>query len=299
MERDSGQWHEMGEPATPAEKEALERVRSMLPDDQVTYAWSNVSLIDPSGRVDEIDLVLLCRQGLYLVELKGWHGTIEGDAQTWVTRTSTGKVRSRWPNPRLLTEAKVRRFAGTLRHLARGGQAGRIPRIEALVVMHGHDSVIDLDPLATNGVYALDGYGVTGLPKEQSFGRFLRSTLSSRAEIDPPTARVVRKVVERIGLRPAPKLRKIGQYEVHRDAEVLAEGPNWQDVVVEHPSFESTKMRLRLFDFSRGASKGDRSEIEAAARRDFKLTDGLNHPGIESPREFVPTDSGQIGRAHV
>lgn len=115
MERDSGHWHEMGEPATPAEKEALDKIRSMLPDNQVTAAWSNVSLVDQRGRVDEIDLVLLCRQGLYLVELKGWHGTIEGDAQNWVGRTSTGKIRSRWRNPRLLTEEKVRRFAGTLR----------------------------------------------------------------------------------------------------------------------------------------------------------------------------------------
>lgn len=119
----------MGEPATPAEKEALDKVRSMLPDNQVTATWSNVSLIDKAGRVDEIDLVLRCRQGLFFVELKGWHGTIEGDAQTWVTRTSTGKVRSRWPNPSILTEAKVRRFAGTLRHFARGAQAGRVPRI--------------------------------------------------------------------------------------------------------------------------------------------------------------------------
>src|SRR5690625_1628427 len=292
MERDSGHWHEMGEPATPAEKEALEKIRAMLPDDHVTAAWSNVSLIDQNGRVDEIDFVLLCRQGFYLVELKGWHGTIEGDTQNWVTRTQAGKIRSRWLYPRLLTAHSVRRFAATLRHVARGGQGQRLPRVEALVVMHGHDSAFKLDPLAVNGIYALDGYGITGLPKDHSFGRFLSTNPPSRTEIDPSTARVVRKVVDRIGLRPAPKLRKVAQYEIPRDAEVIDEGPTWQDIVADHPSVEGVQKRVRLFDFPPGASRQERAEIEAAAQRDFKLTDGLNHAGIESPIDCVQTDSG-------
>ena len=71
IELDAGQWPEMGEPASPAEKEVPEENRSMLPDNQVTDAWSRVSLIDQSGRVDEIDLMLLYRQRPFLVSAKG------------------------------------------------------------------------------------------------------------------------------------------------------------------------------------------------------------------------------------
>jgi hypothetical protein len=42
-----------------------------------------------------------------------------------------------------------------------------------MVVLHGRDSTIDLDPLARTGVLVMDGYGVTGTPEPRLVSDFL------------------------------------------------------------------------------------------------------------------------------
>ena len=48
-------------------------------DDGIARAWANVTFTDSAGRLNEIDVLMLTRAGLHVVELKGWHGTITGD----------------------------------------------------------------------------------------------------------------------------------------------------------------------------------------------------------------------------
>src|SRR5699024_7558061 len=102
----SAKWSLMGEPATDAEHHALERVRALLPDDGIAHAWANLTAIDRQGRTDEIDLLLLCRRGLFVVELKGWHGAISGGQQTWRVRSHDKQRVRTEQNPLLLTDAK-------------------------------------------------------------------------------------------------------------------------------------------------------------------------------------------------
>lgn len=98
MREDSPQWHEVGQPASPAEAEALRAIKAMLPDASLTWAWSNLSFIGVNGRLAETDLLLLTRAGLTLVELKGWHGRITGNQQSWVVGGN------RHPNPLFNTD---------------------------------------------------------------------------------------------------------------------------------------------------------------------------------------------------
>src|SRR5665647_2499551 len=105
----TSQWHPMGEPASPAEAEALEAVRVLLPDDAVTHAWANLSFIDLDGRTAEVDLLLLCKAGLFVVELKGWHGRVAGDQQNWRHISPNGNVRHE-RHPLYATDSKAKRL---------------------------------------------------------------------------------------------------------------------------------------------------------------------------------------------
>lgn len=66
MRSDSPLWRVMGDAAQAQaqEAEALAKVRDPIPDDGIARAWANVTLTDGSGRLGEVDVLLLTRAGL-------------------------------------------------------------------------------------------------------------------------------------------------------------------------------------------------------------------------------------------
>jgi serine/threonine protein kinase len=279
----TSQWHPMGEPASPAEAEALEAVRLLLPDDAVTHAWANLSFIDLDGRTAEVDLLLLCKAGFFVVELKGWHGRVVGDQQSWRHITPGGNVRHE-RNPLYATDNKAKRLRSLLEASAPNAQVRKaVPFVDALVVMHAKDSVVDLPAIAQSHVVALDGMGITGLQ------RTLKDVLTAtnhHQSIDGPRATQIQTVLKHASLVPTPKNRYVGQYSLEK-ADPLWEGPSWQDVLAVHPSVPSVKRRVRVFDIPPGASAEVRADIERSARREFVFTQGITHAGIARPTELV------------
>ncbi|MBW0128491.1 nuclease-related domain-containing protein [Pseudonocardia oceani] len=109
MKADSAHWIVMGPSATPAEQAALDRFRDLLPEDGITTAWVNLTFIDNNGRSAEVDVLLMTRAGVFVVELKGWHGKIDGNSQWW-----KHNVRS-VENPWIATDRKAKRLVEVLR----------------------------------------------------------------------------------------------------------------------------------------------------------------------------------------
>jgi serine/threonine protein kinase len=285
-------WHELGEPATPAEAAALRKVREILPDDGITTAWANVTFIDHNGRTAEVDVLLLTKRGFFVVELKGWHGTIRGSSQWWtVTNRSTRQAE----NPLLLTDRKAKRLSTLLKDYAPNGKAkASLPFIGALVVLHGEGSHVELDDArARTGILTLDGYDVHS-PKSQRIGT-LKSFVAqepndARDFIDHHRATLVRAACQRANLKPTPKQRSVGHFVV-ADTELIAEGPTWQDFVVDHPATK-VRRRLRIYDLPPGVSADERLRIEQEAEREFRLTQGIVNEGITVPLDMITTDSG-------
>lgn len=279
----TSQWHLMGEPASPAEAEALEAVRLLLPDDAVTHAWANLSFIDLDGRTAEVDLLLLCATGLYVVELKGWHGRVVGDQQSWRHITPGGNVRHE-RNPLYATDSKAKRLRSLLEASAPNAQVRKaVPFVGALVVMHAKNSVVDLPTTAQPHVVALDGMGVKGLQRRLSD---VITTVGHHPAIDGPRAKQIQTVLKHAGFVPTPKNRYVGQYSLEK-ADPLWEGPSWQDLLAVHPSVPSVRRRVRVFDIPPGASAEVRADIERSARREFVFTQGITHTGIARPTELV------------
>lgn len=280
----ASQWHLMGEPASAAEAEALEAVRDLLPDDAVTHAWANLSFIDLDGRTAEVDLLLLSKVGLYVVELKGWHGRVVGDQQSWRHITPAGRVRYE-RHPLYATDSKAKRLRSVLEASAPNAAVRKaVPYVGALVVMHARRSVVDLDATAQSHVVALDGMGIKGLSR--TLTQVLASPPSHQPTIDGPRSTAIREVLKHAGFVPTPKSRYVGQYSLEK-ADPLGEGPTWQDVLAAHPGAPSVKRRVRVFDIPPGASAEVRADIERSARREFVFTQGITHAGIARPTELV------------
>ena len=84
----------VGETPYAHEREALDYAFSVLPDTDPFQVWALSELLDPStGRLHELDLLVLGYSALYLVEIKSGPGRYEGDHQEW-WRTPPGEARA-------------------------------------------------------------------------------------------------------------------------------------------------------------------------------------------------------------
>lgn len=284
MRSDSPLWRVMGDAAQAQEAEALDKVRQLLPDDGIARAWANVTFTDSAGRLNEIDVLMLTRAGLYVVELKGWHGTITGDQHQWVQGARSH------PNPRTLANSKAKRLATVLKDIASQSRLPRnaVPFVDEAVVLHGRDSRISLDQFGAEHVWALDGFRVSGLGPDANFSTLVAQ--SAHRPIDLVQAKQIDALMSAAGLMPRARQRMIGQYRLD-SGEPLGEGPGWQDFLVTHP-VAGTKRRIRLFAYPKGSDRETRAAIDLRAQREFRLTDGIDHPGVVGPRELLSPEEG-------
>lgn len=191
-------WHPLADPATPAEAEALNTVRSLIPDDAMWHAWSNLSFPDRSGHINEIDVMLLAPRGLFLIELKGWHGDVTGRINKWSVRPRGGREDVR-TNPVNETDKKAKRLKGLLEsEKLPGRDTVRLPYVVPVVVMHGRGSRVELSDSTTSEVYGLDGFDVTGVPP---FSELLKSR-GRFGDLIKPDIDALLRLLDRSGLAP-------------------------------------------------------------------------------------------------
>ena len=106
------------------EAEGLNIVRALLPRARPFRAWSNFEFRDGQGKWHEVDLLVLGRRRLHLVELKYYSGTLRGDDLTW--RRDGHRAED---SPLKLARRKAQRLASKLQEeLHPLGAARRTPR---------------------------------------------------------------------------------------------------------------------------------------------------------------------------
>jgi len=295
MQSSSGHWVVVGEPASPAEQQALDTLRDLLPDDGITHAWANLTFVSRDGRTSEVDVLLLTKAGLFVVELKGWHGTVTCELTNWTQ--DTGHQIKRFGNSYVTADSKAKKLGSILGEVADmvPGRP-RVPFVRSLVVMHGAGSTVKTSDPSTYGLWALDGYQVNGLTGKRDFSKFLTSPpADNRDVVDLQRARQIIKLATEAGFKPTLKSKMVGQY-VLDTADVLETAPGYQDLLAEMPVVKE-KRRIRLFDVPLGASSDVRAEIEHAARREWQLARGIGpqgdgHPGIDAPRDYQDSNYG-------
>jgi hypothetical protein len=126
----------------PWEQAALDFVRARLPDHDPYRAWANFEFVSHDGAIYEVDLLVLTRQGLWLVEIKSRPGRVEGDVGTWTWADREGR-RISVDNPVLLANRKAKALSSLLKPKMTA-QKGTMPWLEALVFLSDPEIQVDL-----------------------------------------------------------------------------------------------------------------------------------------------------------
>ena len=135
------------------ERRGLDFIRAGLPDHDPYRAWANFEFQTADGAIYEVDLLVLTKQGFWLVEIKSWPGRVSGDAGTW-TRKHEGKTKSE-DNPVLLTNRKSKALISLLK-AQQAVKKVRVPWMDALVFLSADDLQCDLTGPARNRVLLKD-----------------------------------------------------------------------------------------------------------------------------------------------
>jgi hypothetical protein len=238
------------------ERRALDFLRAGLPDHEPYRAWVTFEFQSNDGALYEVDLLVLTREGFWLVEIKSRPGRLEGDAGTWTWTTPEGR-RITDDNPIHLANKKAKALKDLL--LARPAARGvRIPFLEPLVFLSAPELDCQLSPAGRNRVCLTDRADDDPLgPRDSILAALLSRKVSGiepvgRTVIDARVARALTRAMDEAGIRPSQRERRAGDYFL---GDLLVDGPGYQDRVAKHVLLQGVTCRARQFLIARAASE--------------------------------------------
>lgn len=287
MSMGGNRWHVIAESNFPWEREALEWLRSQLPDRDPWSVWTNFEFIDDEGKISEVDALVLSPMGLFLVEIKSRPGTVDGDAHSW-TWTTDGREHT-YDNPLILANRKSKRLASLLRRQPAIVKAKiRLPFVEPTIFL---SSTTLKNRLQGNAKAATFLRGRPGSPDDDGIVGALAHGINpnSAHTVDSQQARAIARGLAEAGIRPSNKHRQVGDYKLIK---LIAEGEGSQDWQSQHVSLESVQRRVRIYTVANASSPEVRASRVRQARREFEVLEGISHPGILKVNDYKETEMG-------
>src|SRR4051812_5225182 len=217
------------------ERRALDFVRAGLPDHEPFRAWANFEFQSGDGALYEVDLLVLAREGFWLVEVKSRPGKVEGDVGTWTWTTPEGR-RLTDDNPVYLANKKAKALSSLLKAQP-AARAVRVPFLEPLLFLSAPDLQCDLAGAARHRVCLADRPPEDPLgPRDGVLAALLQRKVGGiepacRTAIDARVARALTRAMDEAGIRRSQRERRGGDYFL---GELLADGPRYQDPVARH-----------------------------------------------------------------
>jgi len=274
------------------EAEGLSVVRELLPDQSPFRAWSNFEFRDGQGKWHEVDLLVLGRRRLHLIELKYYAGTLRGDDLTW--RRDGHRAED---SPLKLARRKAQRLAGKLRdELLRWSQETQttvpdpksvVPFVQESVFLHHPGFRCALPPPSRLDLFALDGTEeATGLPGISD--RVLEAATPHQS-VGPNQSDIVAALMARIGVVQR-RQREAGSWVIDEDP--LGEGDGWQDWPAFHRVATTDRARIRFLVSPPGASATARAKVRQVAEHEYRIMSRLQNDRLLRPRDMVENDLG-------
>ncbi len=276
------------------EADGFDLVRRVLPDETPFRAWSNLTFLDQRGRWHEIDLLVLGRGRMHLIELKYFEGVLRGNEHTWL-RSGKPPLES----PLRLANDKAKFLQSRLNHevevLAR--ESGEdldarsvVPFIQASVFLHHPTFRCELPEIARAGLYGVDGaQDRTGLPgiSELVLEEPRRRPVDALQE-----ARLV-AAVQRIS-QVQRRERVVGSWKLEGGATDAGDG--WQDWTGTHVATKE-RVRIRFRVPPPGAPAAARAALLEVATHELRILSRLHHDGLVPVRDVVDCELG-VGLVH-
>ena len=273
------------------EAEGLNLVRSLLPANTPFRAWSNFEFRDGQGKWHEVDLLVLGRRRLHLVELKYYSGTLRGDDLTW--RRDGHRAED---SPLKLARRKAQRLASRLRdELIRWAQETGaevadtrtvVPFVQEAVFLH-HPGLRCLLPRASCiDLFGLDDGRDSGLP---GISDRLLEPATPQESVGVNREEIIAELIERIGI-VLRRQREAGSWVI--DEEPLGEGEGWQDWPAFHRVATTDRGRIRFLVTPPGATATERARIRQVAEHEYRIMSRLANDRLLRPRDMVDSELG-------
>lgn len=282
-----GRWVTIADSQFAHEKQGLEIVKALLPDAPPFRAWANFEFRDNRGRWHEVDLLVLARDTLYLIELKHYRGILTGNDHVWLRQGHRAE-----DSPLLLTRRKAQYFSSllkdSLRQLTGSAPKGAIPYVQELVFLHNPEFVCELPESSKINLYGLDGQPHTGLPgiSERLLAPAQRPPISDEGSL------LVAELMKKIGLAPR-RQREVGSWII--DEQPLGDGEGWQDWPAFHHVDTERHARIRFYTVGQSASSADTHARKQAVTQEFHLLSRLRYDGLQVPEDLVEEPELGIG----
>jgi serine/threonine protein kinase len=287
MSLSAARWHVIAESNFAWEREALDWMRSNLPDRDSWHVWTNFEFIDDEGKVSEVDALVLSPAGLFLVEIKSRPGVLRGDAHSW-TWTTDGRSNT-YDNPLILANRKAKRLASLLRRQPAIAKAKiRLPFVEPAIFLSSSSLSCQLEGLARTATFQ---HGRPGTVDDPGIVGALANGINNRVttSVDAAQARAIARGLAEAGIRPSNKHRQVGDYRLTK---LLAEGEGFQDWEASHVSIDTVHRRVRIYTVANASSPEIRATRVRQARREFEILEGIDHPGILKVKDLKETELG-------
>ncbi|GAB3189570.1 serine/threonine protein kinase [Micromonospora palomenae] len=281
MREDSPRWEQINASSYTWEQDGLRELAGYLPDTDPYHVWANVEFVGADGSINEVDALVLTPSGLYVLELKHWQGEIRGDGTQWVRRAPNSRLIPE-DNPYILANRKAKRLASLIRYYARQhGREGQSPYVGAAVFLHARGMRASLDAIGGQHIYGLEGHD-SGLPGLKDL--LITPPRNPAHRVDEARGRQIVELVRGAKIRPSVADRKVGQLLLH--PRPFAEGLGWQDFLAGHALDTELVRRVRFYLTSR-AAEHEVPAIRKAAEREFRLLQGIHHPGVARAHDLV------------
>ncbi len=285
----SSNWNTVTASQFPWETEALDYIRKNFPPYEPYRAWANFEFIADDGSLNEVDLLVFSPVGFFLIEIKSNPGILTGDQQTWIWKHE-GRETVR-DNPLLLANRKAKRLRSLLQKQS-AFKDTKVPFIDALIFCSDPDLDCRLQDNARFHVCLRDRPAPaprTGIMAAIKARKCPGLALQTSDILNRPTAKSVARALEQIGIKPARRDTRLGDYLLER---LLEEGPGYQDFLGRHVAITNTFRRVRIYQSALRANPDERATLQRAAQREFQILQSLDHPGILRAMEFTVHDTG-------
>jgi serine/threonine protein kinase len=259
------------------EREALAYIRERFPDYEPYRAWANFEFIAQDGSINEVDLLVLTPKGMFLIEIKSRPGELWGDSSIWRWENDGRRIVD--DNPLLLANRKAKKLASLLKSQTAIKQSRkRLPFINTLVFLSAENLKNHLSSPARLNIHQ----------RKDIMDVLTRLNAGERKIIDRPIAKAVSLALEEAGIKESMRLHKVGAYQLD---ELLAETDCYQEWRAVHSQAAGTLRKIRIY-LAYGKDKDDAERLHRAARREFQLLEGIEHPAILRALEYQTHDRG-------